>query len=59
MFSIETFLVPFILFAVAACLTASLRILREYERAVVLALDRFERVKGPSLVLLSRFIQEM
>lgn len=37
----------------------SVRILREYERAVVFTLGRFQRVKGPGLVLLIPFIQEM
>src|SRR5271167_529966 len=59
MFSIEAFLVFFVLFAVAVCLMASVRILREYERAVVFTLGRFQRVKGPGLVLLIPFIQEM
>jgi regulator of protease activity HflC (stomatin/prohibitin superfamily) len=59
MFSIEAYLVFFGLFAVAACLIAAVRILREYERAVVFTLGRFERVKGPGLVLLIPFIQEM
>jgi len=38
---------------------ASVRILREYERAVVFTLGRFQRVKGPGLVLLIPFFQEM
>ena len=38
---------------------ASVRILREYERAVVFTLGRFQKVKGPGLVLLIPFIQEM
>jgi regulator of protease activity HflC (stomatin/prohibitin superfamily) len=38
---------------------ASVKILREYERAVVFTLGRFQRVKGPGLVLLIPFIQEM
>ena len=58
MFSVEALLVCFVLFAVV-CLIASVRILREYERAVVFTLGRFERVKGPGLVLLLPFIQEM
>ena len=58
MFSIEAFLVFFVLFVVAVCLMAAVRILREYERAVVFTLGRFE-VKGPGLVLLAPFIQEM
>ena len=59
MFSIEALLVFFVLFAVAVCVIASVRILREYERAVVFTLGRFEAVKGPGLVLLIPFIQEM
>jgi len=38
---------------------SAVKILREYERAVVFTLGRFERVKGPGLVLLVPFIQEM
>jgi len=45
-----------VLFAVIG---ASVRILREYERAVVFTLGRFERVKGPGLVLLFPFVQQM
>ena len=33
--------------------------MREYERAVVFTLGRFQKVKGPGLVLLISFIQEM
>ncbi len=47
MFSIEAFLVVFVLFAVVVCLMASVRILREYERAVVFTLGRFETGQGP------------
>ena len=36
-----------------------MKILREYERAVVFTLGRFQKVKGPGLVLLIPFIQEM
>lgn len=38
---------------------AAVKILREYERAVVFTLGRFERVKGPGLVLLLPFVQQM
>ena len=37
----------------------TVKILREYERAVVFTLGRFQRVRGPGLVLLVPFIQEM
>ncbi len=38
---------------------ASIRILREYERAVVFTLGRFSQVRGPGLVLLAPFLQQM
>jgi len=50
---------PIAVFALLFLLMASVRILREYERAVVFTLGRFERVKGPGLVLLVPFIQQM
>ena len=59
MFSVEALFVFFVLFAVVVGFVASVRILREYDRAVVFTLGRFERVKGPGLVLLMPFIQEM
>jgi regulator of protease activity HflC (stomatin/prohibitin superfamily) len=48
-----------ILFLAAITLMAAVKILRQYERAVVFTLGRFEKVKGPGLVLLIPFIQEM
>jgi len=48
-----------IILLVVICLFATIRILRQYERAVVFTLGKFERVKGPGLVLLFPFIQEM
>jgi regulator of protease activity HflC (stomatin/prohibitin superfamily) len=38
---------------------ASLRIMREYERAVVFMLGRFWKVKGPGLIILLPVIQQM
>lgn len=52
----------FILIFVAAVLiilSASIRILKEYERGVVFTLGRFWRVKGPGLILLIPYIQQM
>ncbi|NEI72919.1 slipin family protein [Rhizobium lusitanum] len=56
----------FVLYAVPAVIIIALvlaakavRILREYERAVVFTLGRFQSVKGPGLVALIPFIQEM
>ena len=41
-----------------ALIRATVKILRQYERAVVFTLGRFRRVKGPGLVLLLPFFQE-
>lgn len=38
---------------------ASLRVMREYERAVVFLLGRFWRVKGPGLIIIIPVIQKM
>jgi regulator of protease activity HflC (stomatin/prohibitin superfamily) len=38
---------------------SALRVLREYERAVVFQLGRFWRVKGPGLVVIWPFVQQM
>ena len=47
------------LLLVIALLVASLRILREYERAVVFQLGRFWKVKGPGLFILIPAVQQM
>ncbi len=51
--------IPAVLIVVLFLITASVKILREYERAVVFTLGRFQRVKGPGLMLMVPFIQEM
>lgn len=38
---------------------ASIRVLREYDRAVVFFLGRFQRVKGPGLIIIVPVIQQM
>lgn len=48
-----------ILVIVVAILAASIRILREYERGVVFTLGRFTGVKGPGLILLLPYVQQM
>ena len=54
------FIPPLILLVIIVVLvTSSLRILREYERGVVFQLGRFWKVKGPGLVILVPFIQQM
>jgi regulator of protease activity HflC (stomatin/prohibitin superfamily) len=47
------------LLLVIVLLVSSWRVLREYERAVVFQLGRFWRVKGPGLVLILPYIQQM
>src|SRR6202034_1829630 len=57
--SLSLYVFPAAVIAAAVVITASAKILREYERAVVFTLGRFEKVKGPGLVLLIPFFQEM
>ncbi|UVK51745.1 slipin family protein [Mesorhizobium sp. AR02] len=40
-------------------LSAAIRILREYQRGVVFTLGRFTGVKGPGLIILVPFVQQM
>ena len=56
---IYVYLAPVFLVLAFVLIGTSVRILREYERAVVFTLGRFEKVKGPGLVLLIPLIQEM
>jgi regulator of protease activity HflC (stomatin/prohibitin superfamily) len=53
------YVVPIVVLAVGVLLAMSVKVLREYERAVVFTLGRFQKVKGPGLVLLIPFLQEM
>jgi regulator of protease activity HflC (stomatin/prohibitin superfamily) len=39
--------------------SAAIRILREYERGIVFTLGRFTGVKGPGLIILIPFVQQM
>jgi regulator of protease activity HflC (stomatin/prohibitin superfamily) len=59
MFSPIAYVLPVIVVIGLFLITAAVKILREYERAVVFTLGRFQKVKGPGLVLLIPFIQEM
>jgi regulator of protease activity HflC (stomatin/prohibitin superfamily) len=56
---LSLYIFPIVLLAAFVLIAASVRILREYERAVVFTLGRFQKVKGPGLVLLIPFVQEM
>jgi len=44
---------------VVVFLSAAVRILREYQRGVVFTLGRFTGVKGPGLIILVPFVQQM
>jgi regulator of protease activity HflC (stomatin/prohibitin superfamily) len=59
MFSLTSYVFILALVVAFFLIAASVRILREYERAVVFTLGRFQKVKGPRLVLLIPFVQEM
>ncbi len=48
----------FTLFAIVF-LAAAIKILREYERGVVFTLGRFTSVRGPGLIILIPFVQQM
>src|SRR5262249_597601 len=47
------------LLVIVVIIAYSIRILREYERGVVFLLGRFWKVKGPGLVIIVPFIQQM
>jgi regulator of protease activity HflC (stomatin/prohibitin superfamily) len=49
----------FPLLVIVILLASAIRILREYERGVVFTLGRFWKVKGPGLVILIPFVQQM
>ncbi|RPH66211.1 MAG: slipin family protein [Burkholderiales bacterium] len=48
-----------IIVILAAIVATAIRILREYERGVVFTLGRFTGVKGPGLILLIPYVQQM
>src|SRR5690349_13955462 len=56
---VTLYIIPAVLVIAFIVLSATVKILRQYERAVVFTLGRFQRVKGPGLVLLVPFFQEM
>jgi len=59
MHSITLYVVPLVAVLAFIVLTAAVKVVRQYERAVVFTLGRFQGVKGPGLVLLVPFFQEM
>jgi len=50
---------PLLALIVIMFLTASIRILREYQRGVIFTLGRFSGVKGPGLILLVPYVQQI
>jgi regulator of protease activity HflC (stomatin/prohibitin superfamily) len=50
---------PVLLFVAFALLFYTFRILREYERGVIFFLGRFQKVKGPGLIIVIPGIQQM
>ena len=50
-------LIPIVV--IAAIIASAIRILREYERGVIFTLGRFTGVKGPGLILVIPFIQQV
>src|ERR1700678_3365433 len=59
MHTLTPFILPFALLLLFMVLATAVKIVRQYERAVVFTLGRFQKVKGPGLVLLIPFVQEM
>lgn len=55
--TIPFYFVPLVILVIV--IAYSLKILREYERAVVFMLGRFWKVKGPGLFVLIPFVQQM
>jgi len=52
-------LVIILLFATALFIATSVRVMREYERAVIFTLGRYTHTTGPGLIILIPFIQSM
>ncbi|WP_188769950.1 slipin family protein [Novosphingobium endophyticum] len=52
------FFIPLI-FLILSFLWAAIKILKEYERGVIFTLGRFTSVRGPGLIILVPFIQQM
>ena len=58
-FDSTLYALPALFLIVLVLLKTTVKILREYERAVVFTLGRFQAVRGPGLVILVPLIQEM
>ncbi len=51
--------IVYIVFIVIAIIAAAIRILKEYERGVIFTLGRFTAIKGPGLIIVIPFVQQM
>jgi regulator of protease activity HflC (stomatin/prohibitin superfamily) len=58
-FDISQIFTTVVIVLLVALLLSAFRILREYERGVVFFLGRFDKVKGPGLVIIIPLIQQM
>jgi regulator of protease activity HflC (stomatin/prohibitin superfamily) len=56
---ISVYLIPILVILFVFLAASTIKILRQYERAVVFTLGKFQAVRGPGLVLLVPLIQEM
>jgi regulator of protease activity HflC (stomatin/prohibitin superfamily) len=56
--SLSLVLLP-VYFLLLVLIVSSVKILREYERAVVFRLGRFQAVRGPGLILILPFVQQV
>jgi regulator of protease activity HflC (stomatin/prohibitin superfamily) len=56
---LSVYAVPVLIILGAITVFAAIKVLRQYERAVVFTLGKFQAVKGPGLVFLIPFVQEM
>jgi regulator of protease activity HflC (stomatin/prohibitin superfamily) len=59
MSSAALFTLPVVIIVAFMVIANTVKILRQYERAVVFTLGRFQAVKGPGVVLLIPFFQQM
>ncbi|MGY6631540.1 MAG: slipin family protein [Wenzhouxiangella sp.] len=51
--------IGFIVFALVLLIANTIKILREYERGVIFTLGRYYKVKGPGIIIVIPFIQQM
>ena len=49
----------YVIVGLLAILISAVKVLREYERGVIFLLGRFQRVKGPGLIIVIPFIQQI